>query len=300
MIVRGPFNALLRPGLRRDFRDSYNSFPEEYSRILAVGTQDRAEVEAVALSGLPQMPVRTEAAQVTFLDPAVSAKRTYIDDEYALGFEISKRMVEDDLYGKAHQNAKWLGRSARLTQEYLAASLLNDAFAGSTFTGLTSEALCSTSHTFVGASGTWSNRISGDTQFGVTGVQAAFELAENQKDHNGYPMPIMINDFVINIADEWAAIAILNSEKEPYTTDNQVNAIRRKRANMQYMVSHYKTQGSGWFARDMSLQDAHFLFRVKPEFDDGYEKKTLNAFYIARQRIMVYFFDQRGWIGSNS
>ena len=299
MLVRGAFNHALRPGLRKDFRDSYQGFTEEFSRYLGVGTQDRAEVEAVAVSNLPRMVQRGEVEPVTFLDPIMSDKVTFIDDEYALGFAISKRMMEDDLYGKANQNAKWLARSARLTQEYRGAALLDDAFAGSTFTGLEGEALCSTSHTLIADSATWSNQVANNIQFGVTGLQAAIDLAEQLVDHNNDPIVANFRRLVINIADEDIAIKITKGEKEPFTMDNDVNAIIKKVPGLTYVVSHYKTQGTEWFFQDPSLMDAWFLFRVKPEFDDDFDFRTKAALFTARQRINVYFYDQRGWIGSN-
>jgi len=299
MLVRGAFNHALRPGLRRDFRDNYQSHKEEYPQFLNVGTQDRAEVEAVAVSGLPRMVVRGEVEPVTFLDPVMSDKVTFVDDEYALGFAISKRMMEDDLYGRANQNAKWLGRSARLTQEYRAAALLDDAFSGSTFTGLEAEALCSTTHTLIAESGNWSNQVANNIQFGVTGLQAAFDLAEQLVDHNGEPVVANFRRLVINIADEDIAIKITAGEKEPFTMDNDVNAIMKKRPGLTYVVSHYKTQGKEWFFQDPEMMDAWFLFRVRPEFEDDFDFRTKAAEFTARQRINVYFFDPRGWIGSN-
>lgn len=300
MLVRGAFNHLLRPGLRKDFRDSYDQYPEEYPSFLETGSYDRAELEATAIAGLPRMVKRGEVEPVTFVDPAMGDRYIFIDDEYALGFAVSQRLMEDDQYGKANQNAKWLGRSARLTQEYLGASLLDDAFAGATFTGMAGEVLCSTSHTFLNGTGTWSNRLSTDAQLSVTGVQAMFDLASSLKDHNGDPIPSMPSYFVINIADEWKAIQITQSEFEPFTSDNQVNAIRKGRANMTYTISHYKIQGKDWFLVDRNLSDAHQLFRVKPQFDDDFDFKTRAALYMARQRILTYFFDQRGWFGSNA
>jgi len=299
MLVRGAFNHALRPGLRRDFRDNYQSHKEEYPQFLNVGTQDRAEVEAVAVSGLPRMVVRGEVEPVTFLDPVMSDKVTFVDDEYALGFAISKRMMDDDLYGRANQNAKWLGRSARLTQEYRAAALLDDAFSGSTFTGLEAEALCSTTHTLIAESGNWSNQVANNIQFGVTGLQAAFDLAEQLVDHNGEPVVANFRRLVINIADEDIAIKITAGEKEPFTMDNDVNAIMKKRPGLTYVVSHYKTQGKEWFFQDPEMMDAWFLFRVRPEFEDDFDFRTKAAEFTARQRINVYFFDPRGWIGSN-
>ena len=299
MLVRGAFNHILRPGLRKDFRDNYQAHTEEFSRYLRVGTQDRAEVEAVAVSGLPRMVKRGEVEPITFLDPVMSAKVTFIDDEYALGFAVSKKLMEDDQYGKANQNAKWLARSARLTQEYRSAALLDDAFAGNTFTGLLGEVLCETAHELVGESGTWSNRIANDIQFGVTGLQAAFDLAENMVDHTDNPLAANFTRLVLNIADEDIAIKITAGEKEPFTADNDVNALMRKRPGLSYVISHYKTQGTEWFFQDPSLMDIWFLFRVKPEFEDDFDFRTKAALFTARQRINVYFFDQRGIIGSN-
>lgn len=300
MLVRGAFNHLLRPGLRRDFRDSYVSHREEFSRYLRVGPQDRAEVEAIAISGLPRMVRRGEVEPITFLDPEISDKITFVDDEFALGFAISKKLMEDDLYNKANQNAKWLGRSARLTQEHQAAALLDDAFTGTTFTGLLGERLILATHGFVGgAAGTWSNRLAADTQLSVTGLQAAFDVGEDTRDHNGEPIPIMLRRLVISFADEWVAIKLLESPLEPFTTDNQINAFRKRREGMDYVVSHYKTQNSDWFSYDPELSDAHFLFRVRPEFEDGFDFRTKAALFSARQRINVYFFDQRGWVGSS-
>lgn len=299
MITRGAFNHLLRPGLRKDFRDSYDQYPEEYSQFLKTGSQDRAEIEATHLAGLPRMPTRGEAEPVTYLDPVMGDKVIFIDTEYALGFQISKRIMEDDQYGKAKQNAKWLGRSVRLTQEYLAAALLDDAFTGNVFTGVNGEALIATSHALLNSAATGSNRLATDVQLSVTGLQAAYDLAESTVDETGDPIPIMPKTLVVNIADAWVAHEIFNSDKEPYTADNTTNSVVGRKGKPRVVVSHYKSQGSDWFLIDQSLSDAHFLFRVRPQFDDTFDFDTLAAKFWARQRINVFFYDWRGWIGSS-
>ena len=300
MIVRGAFNHLLRPGLRPDFRDSYQQYPVEYSGYLKTGTQDRAEVEAVTLSGLPRMVVRGEGEPVIYIDPVMGDKVVYIDDEFALGFIVTKRMMEDDLYNKAKQNAKWLGRSARLTQEFLSASLLDDAFVGTVFTGFEGEALCTTAHTFLNAAGTWSNRLATDVQLGITGLQAAFDLHAAHVDQQGDPIVSMPSRLVIDITDEWVAIQLTENPDEAFTTDRNINAFKNRAGSrgLSYMVSHYKSQSGSWFFQDPNLIDMWFLFRVKPEFEDTFDFDTKAAKFSGRQRINVYFFDQRGIVGS--
>lgn len=300
MHTRGSFVHLLRPGVRKDMRDEYMQHSEEYSRIVRVGNQDRAEVEALAISGLPRQVKREEAENVTYADAKLSDKVTYLDDEFALGFIVSRKAYEDDLYGKIRQQSKWLARSVRLSQEFLVGELLDDSFAGASFTGLAGEALFSTSHSILNASGTWSNQVAGNPQLGVTGLQAAHELAENTVDHTGNPIQVQLDTLVIGVADIWAAIQLTQNEMEPYTADNNINDLKRKQ-KMSYVVSHYKDQSANeWFARDTKMHDMHFLFRVRPQMHDAEDPDNYSAKYSARQRILAYFFDQRGWIGSNA
>src|SRR5690554_5493988 len=229
MLVRGPFNHLLRPGLRRDFRDSYESFPEEFGMYLDVENLDRAEEERVAISGLGRMVRKGEIEPITYIDPVQSDKYVYVDDEFALGFIISRRMMEDDLYGRANQNSKWLGRAARLTQEYLGASLLDDAFTGSIYTGLFGEPLISDSHQLLNGAGSWSNRVAGNPALSVTGYQAALELGEAQVDHQGDPMPMLPSRLLVDRTDEFVAIQLTKNDNEPYTANRNVNAAIKKR-----------------------------------------------------------------------
>lgn len=300
MNTRGPFNALLRPGLRRDFRDEYLAFEEEWSKVVKSGTMDRAEIEMTTLAGLPRAVPLGESEAFTIFDTKMADVVRKKDSEYGLGFSVSKNMMEDDLYGRANKSARWLGRSIKLTQEHVVADFLDDAFTGSTFTGLFSEALISSSHQLLNNPGTWSNLIPGNPQLGVTGLQAAFELGESTVDHQGEPIPVRIDYLIINLADEWNAIQLTKNMDEPFTTDRNVNATRLKR-QLSYTVNHYKDQtGRDWFARESRMSDAHLLWKVRPQFSDWFDDSTRTAFYAARQRFLVYFYDQRGWLGSNA
>lgn len=300
MIVRGAFNHLLRPGLRRDFRDSYDQHEEEWSRIVRSGSMDRAEVEAVTMSGLPRQVALGEGESYTIVDPVLSDKVVYTDTQWGLAFGVTKEMMEDDLYGKANGSARWLARSVRLAQEYEVADMLDDAFTGNTFTGFAGESLISASHSLLASNNTASNLITGNPELGVTGLQLAFEIGEQTVDHQGDPIPVRIDTLIVNISDEWAAIQLTQNDAEPYTANRNVNATRRKR-QLSYMVSHYKDQsGSDWFARDSQVYDAHLLFKVRPEMPDWYDEPTRTAYYASRQRFLTYFYDWRGFLGSNA
>lgn len=300
MIVRGAFNHLLRPGLRKDFRDSYNSFPEEFGMFLTVGNLDRAEEERVAISGIGRMVAKGETEAITYIDPVMSDREVYVDTEFAVGFETSRRMMEDDQYGRSNQSARWLGRAARLTQEYLAGGLLDDAFTGSVYTGLADEALISATHSLLNGDGTWSNLVAGNPALSVTGYQAALELAEAQVDHQGDPSPMMPSRLLVDRTDEFMAIQLTKNANEPYTTDRNVNAALIKRGIRDYKLLHFKTVDGSWFLQDPALIDMHFKFRVRPQVGDTQDEGgTLAAQFWSRQRLLAYFFDPRGIVGSD-
>ncbi len=300
MNVRGAFNHLLRPGLRSDFRDEYMAFESEYDSILRVGTMDRAEIEATTLSSLGRQVVLPEREAYSILSNELADKIIFTDTQFGLGFSISQELMEDDLYDRANQSAKMLARSTRLTQEYQTADWLDDAFDGNTFTGLFAEALISATHALIASASTWSNAISGNPQIGVLGLQAAFELGEQTVDQNNDPIPVRIDTLFINIAEEWTTRQLLLNSDEPFTANRNINATRSKR-ELSFVVSHYKDQsGKDWFARDTQIHDAHFDFKVTPQFPDWFDDITRAAFFASRQRFAVYHYDQRGWIGSNA
>ena len=300
MNVRGAFNHLLRPGLRSDFRDEYMAFESEYDGILKVGTMDRAEIEATTLSGLGRQVVLPERTAYSILSNELADKVVFTDTQFGLGFSISQELMEDDLYDRANQSAKMLARSTRLIQEYQTADWLDDAFDGNTFTGLFAERLISATHALIASASTWSNAISGNPQLGILGLQAAFELGENSVDQNNDPIPVHIDPLFINIAEEWTARQLLENSDEPFTANRNINATRSKR-QLSFKVSHYKDQsGKDWFARDTTIHDAHFDFKVTPQFPDWFDDITRAAFFASRQRFAVYHYDQRGWIGSNA
>lgn len=300
MHVRGAFAALLRPGIRKDFRDSYESFPEEFGMFLKVEGLDRAEEERVAISGLGRMVRKSEVGPITYVDAVASPKYTYVDDEWALGFMVSRRLIEDDLYGRVKQSAQWLGRAARLTQEYLAASLLDDAFSGAVYKGLFNEPLCATNHKLLNGVGTWSNRVAGNPGLSVTGYQAALELGEAQVDHQGDPMPLQLSRLLVDRTDEFIAIQLTKNAEEPFTANRNINAALMKQGIKDYRLLHYKIADGSWFLQDPGMVDAYFKFRVRPQLGDSQDEGgSLAAKFWARQRLLVYFFDQRGWIGSD-
>ena len=299
---------LFRPGIRKDFRDRWDQYPPEYPNFMKTGTTSTPEISAATLTGPSRLYELGDGEPVSYEDIIVGPKAVAIDREFGLGMVVSRKAIEDDLYGLANQNAKWLADSARLTYEYRAAALLDDAFTGTFFKSMDGLPLLSASHTLLGTSALFANMPSQQVGLSVTGITALIDLANHQVNQNGDPIPVNLDTLVIgnNAGDQNRALQIWNSELEPFTAENQENALRlrmtQKGGNMPSkgpVVSHYKSNPKSYFMIDSKFNDAHFDIKRPVEMEDTKDFDTGAYKYKVTTRFMVYVFDFIGWFGSN-
>lgn len=302
MITQGAFNLLFRPGLRKDFKDTYQTFAPEFSQFLKTGTMDQTEMAASIITGLSRMVERGDGEAVTYFDPKIGPKVMGVDKEFAAGFMITRKTVEDDLYKKANQAAKWLANAAIKTQEYRAAGFLDDAFTGSTYKGIDNLSILNTAHTLLNSNSTVANALATPVGLSMAGITSILDLAQLLKDENGDPIVSMPNKLIIgnNAGDYNRALQIFGSEAEPFTADNTINALKKRLGSPTVVVSHYKSSTKPWFMVDEKLNDAWFLTKRALEFDDTFDFDTEVAKYKASLRFMIWAVDWRGWYGSNA
>lgn len=303
MVTQGAFNKLFRAGLRKDFRDEYQRHETAYSQYLNMGTMTGPEIFATTIAGLNRLVERGDGESVTYEDPKMGPKVVGVDKEFALGFIITRRTVEDDLYGKANQASKWLAYACHMTYEYRAAALLDDMFSGSVFKGIDNLAMFSTAHTTLNSSSgtvTWANKPTTPIGFGMTGIRALLDLSQLVKDQNGNPMVTNLDTIVYNPTNMGKAAQIFRGNNlEPFTTDNQDSDVKIRLPRMKEIVKRYTTDTTSFMMVDSKLNDAHFLIRRAVEFDDTFDFDTDAAKYKATTRFMVWFVDPRGWFGSS-
>lgn len=299
MITQGAFNLLFRPGLRKDFLDSYQMYEPEYTQYLKQGTMDGPEIEASIITGLKRLQERYDGEPVVYEDPVLGPKVVGVDKEFALGFMLTRKTVEDDKYKKANQASKWLGEATRLTYEYRSAALLDDAFTGSLFTGIDGLALCSTAHTLLNSTNTVANAVASPVGFSITGINALLNLTQLVRNENGDPIKVMPDTVIYNPLDIDVATKIFGGELEPFTANNDVNAVKRRLGNVNQIVKRYTTDTNSYFLVDSRLNDAWFLMRRAAEFSDDFDFDTDAAKYKVTTRFLVWFVSWRGWFGSN-
>ncbi len=301
MLVQGAFNALFRDGLRSDFRDEYVKYAPEYSQFLKTSTMDGPEMKAAVIAGMSRLVELGDGEAITYDDPAMSPVVMGVDKEFGLGFMISRKTVEDDKYGKANGSAKWLGYATAMTEEYRGAQFLDDIFTGTNFKGFDNLSIINSAHTLLKSDSTVSNVVAGATELSVTGITAIQNLAMNLKDENGNPMRVNLDKLIISnqAGDLNKARQILQSALEPFTANNQDNALKKEFGSVEIVISRYKASTKSYFMVDSRLNDAHFVTRRAPTFEDSHDFNTGAALYKVTTRFMIWAVDWRGWFGSN-
>ncbi len=301
MMTQGAFNLLFRAGMRADFRDSWDDWEPEYSQFLRVMSTDEPEHRATIMTGLNRLYERGDGEPIIYEDPVMGPQVVGVDKEFAGGVMITRRTVEDDKYGKANQGARWLARAGRLTMEYRAAALLDDAFTGNFFRTIDNLPLIHTAHTLINSASTVPNRPATDVALSVAGITAMFDLYQVMKDENGDPIRAFPDTLIVgNSAGDYnTALQIWNTTNEPFTADNTDNVIRRRLPKPKMFVSHYKSNPKSYFLVSSKLNDAQMLIRRAIEFDDTFDFDTDVAKYKASTRFLIWVVDWRGWAGAN-
>lgn len=302
MMTQGAFNLLFRPGMRKNFRDQWDRYEPEYPEFLNVSGTDEVEHRATIITGISRLYERGDGEAVIYQDPKMGPQVVGTDKEFAGGVIITRRTVEDDKYGKANDAAKWLAHAGRMTYEYRAAALLDDAFAGVFFRTIDNQPLVSVAHTLLNSATIVANRPPADISLSVTGVTALLDVFQQMKDENGDPIRMSPDKLVIsnNAADVNMALAIWNSTLEPFSANNTDNVTRRRLPNPKIVISHYKASNTrSYFMVDSKYNDAHMLIKRAMEFDDTFDFDTQAAKYAATTRFLVWVPTWQGWSGAN-
>lgn len=292
IINSGSFGKALWPGINKWYGDAYKEFATEYDRIFTKYTSRKAFEEDVGTSmfGLAQQKgegqgVSYDTAQQGFVD-------RYSHVTYALGFVITKEMVEDDLYdviGKKRSQA--LAFSMRQTKENLAANVLNKAFSGPTYGD--GVVLCSASHPNV-AGGTWSNTQSADISEAAL-EQCVIDLGK-YTDDRGKRIAVRPQKLIVPTDLEFEANKIMQTQYEVGTANNTVNVVRGKFPGG-VIVNHYLTDVDSWFVITDVADGLKYFERRADTFtmDDDFD--TDNAKFKATARYSFGCTDKRAIYG---
>jgi hypothetical protein len=291
--TRGNFSQLLAPGLMTVMFEWLKEHPEEYSQFLKVETSEGAYDEDQIIAGLGLARRKPEGEGVTYDDPIQGPSKRYIPETYALAWQVTEEMKDDDRYGIMRQIPGELMKSCRQTWEQTGANVLNLGFT----TTVTADgvSLFNTAHPLLGG-GTYSNRLNPDADLGVTSLQDLLIIFENMINDRGLKMRLEPKNIWVPPELQFILGEILQSSYKPYTGNNEVNVMQGR---LNPTVLHFLTDTNNWF---VNCGDEHnhckFKWRKKPVMDSSDDFETKGTKHSIRFRLSTGATDWRGWAGS--
>jgi hypothetical protein len=142
-------------------------------------------------SALPLPTENEDTDSLPYFQPAAGFKKTFTTVNYRSGIRVTDTMLAADRFDVIVNTAAGQMKSGFRKDEYLRASIFNNAFTGSG--GADGENLCSNSHpNEAGETGTWDNLGAAalDAGTGSDHLQALRLLAAQMTDEQGDPDPV--------------------------------------------------------------------------------------------------------------
>jgi len=309
MLQSQQFGRLLEPGLRKIFMETYKELPEQYSKIFNVQTSNKAIETDLRIGGFGLWDRKDSAGMVTFQDTPDTQALQYIHEEFASGFTVERKLVDDEQYNQISKMSKALGRAARATIETKAADVLNNAF---TVNGFDGQPLFSATHKRLDGQ-TMSNRLANSDGAGAAdgalsdrNLKAALVQMRRQVDDKGILIQTNPKYLVVPPSLEYTAKTILQSSNLSQagngtsSVTNDKNVIQN---SLQLIVLDYftYTPAAGkypWFLLDPAVAELNFFWRKRLEFKQDEDFSTMAAKYRGYMRFSCGYSDYRGVFGS--
>ena|SRR5688572_12280639 len=286
-------SQLLAPGIANILFEELGEHPEEFSQFLKVETMDGAFTMDQIYAGFGLAKRKPEGEGILYDDPIQGPSKRYIPDMFALGWQVTEEMLDDDRYGVMRQLPKLLGKSMRQTVEQIGANVLNLGF--TTVTTADGVSFFNSAHPLLGG-GTYSNRLTTDMDLSVGSLQAAISLFENMVDHRGLKVRLAPTDLWIPPELQFIAGQILQSEYAPFTGNNEVNTMQGR---LTPHVLHFLTDSNAWFISSSDQNGAKFIWRKKPVMDSTDDFETKGTKHSIRFRVAAGATDWPGWVAAN-
>ena len=297
IINSGSFAKALWPGVNAWYGKSYNEYQTEFDKLFDKNTSTRAFEEDVGISSFGLAVQKTEGSPISYDSERQAFITRYQHVVYALGFIITREMMEDDQYDVVGQRkAQGLAFSMRQTKEVVAANVYNRAYT-SGYTGGDGSVLLSATHATV-AGGTFSNTIGTNADLSEAALeQAVIDIAGFTNDR-GLLIAVKPQTLIIPRQLIFEAKRILGSDGRVGTDANDLNALKTMGLIPEVVVNHYLTDTDAWFIRTDVPHGMKYFERRSDAFDMDNDWDTENAKFKATARYSFGWTDPRGLYGS--
>jgi hypothetical protein len=292
------FAKALLPGVNAWYGKAYSEYPVEWDKLFDKNTSRRNFEEDVGVTSFGLASVKPEGSPITYDTERQGFTTRYSHVVYALGFIITREIMEDDLYDVVGQRrAQGLAFSMRQTKEIVAANVYNRAF-NSSYVGGDGKELLATDHPNI-AGGTWSNELATAADLSEAALEQACIDIQGFTNDRGLKISVIPERIIIPKEQEFELARILKTVGRVGTDLNDINALKelgKFKGGM--VVNHYLTDTDAWFIRTNVPHGMKYFERRGMEFGTDNDFDTENAKFKATERYSFGFTDQRCMFGS--
>lgn len=297
IINSSSFAKALWPGVNAWYGKSYGEYEVEFTKLFDKYTSTKAYEEDVGLSSFGLAIQKPEGAPIQYDTERQGFTTRYAHAVFALGFMITREMMEDDQYDVVGQNkASGLAYSIRQTKEVLATNVYNRAFSAA-YTGGDGVALLSAAHPNV-AGGTFSNVIGTPADLSEASLEQAIIDISAYTNDRGLKIAVKPKSLVIPYTLQFEAARILKSTGRVGTDYNDINALHSMGAFKDVIVNHYLTDPDAWFIRTDVPNGMKYYERRADAFEMDNDFDTENAKFKASFRASWGWTDPKALYGS--
>lgn len=297
IINSSSFAKALWPGVNAWYGKAYGEYPVEYTKLFDTFKSTRQFEEDVGVSSFGLAIAKPEGAAISYDTERQSFISRYNHVVYALGFVITREIMEDDQYDVVGQRkAQGLAFSMRQTKEIIAANVYNRAETAG-YVGGDGVTLLNTAHpNFAG--GTWSNRLTTAADLSEAALeQAMIDIAGFTNDR-GLLISVRPKSLIIARQNIFEAKRLVAPDGRPGTDTNDINALKALGMVPEVVVNHYLTDPDAWFIRTDVPNGMKYFERRADAFEMDNDFDTENAKFKATARYSFGWTDPRGVYGS--
>lgn len=267
-------------------------FPE----IFDVESTDDPIFETVEFGGPGVMAYKAENERIVFDDIVQGGGKRFQAGTWATGIEISLEACEDTKYGAIKKVASSLGRSKRLTPEYLTAQYLDRAFNASYPATNDALSLCNSAHVLP-KGGTQSNLLANAYSLSEFALQQVFQNLGNMLGSDGMLSPLMPKKLIVPTNLAQTAWTLMNTQLTVGSANNDRSFVAGK---MDVVSFNYLGSNTRWFVKTDAADGLFWKWRIKPQFFRDQVDAIQQALYMCRFRAYWGIVDWRGIYGSNA
>lgn len=277
--VSANFGDLLDPRFEKIFFENYDQVPDMIPTLFGMPQHNgRADMRWSEIGAFGDWSEFTGTVSYDSVNQGYDTLMTF--REFVNGFQVERKLYDDDQYNVMDMRPAALGRAAARTRQSHAAQIFSNAFSVDTYFYNRSEgvALCSSAHTTtapgVSTSSGFSNRVT--TAFSAVALSAGRIQMQKFKDDRGNKFNSMPDEIIhpIDLTDK--VEEVLKSTGKTDSAENNINVHKGKYTSRPWI---YLEDTNNWFLADggMRKENLQWVDRVPIEYKQAEDIDTLVA-----------------------